>query len=95
MMATVPHVTSGSGLLQHLVPVPMLLVIVSLESGYTASWAVGHQLLTTEAQNKFEHNPCEICGRQSHKSLSSCFGLPVNYHFTDSPHSFTCHPVPV
>jgi len=52
-------------LVQHFVPVPMLLVIVSLESGYTALWVVGHQLLTTEAQSQFERNPWEICGRQS------------------------------
>ena len=52
------------------VPFPMLLVIVSLESGYTALWVVGHQLLTTEAKNQFERNPCEICGRQSDNGTS-------------------------
>ena len=52
-------------LLQHLVLVPMHLVLVSSGSSYNASWVIGHQLLTTEAQNQFESNPCEICGRQS------------------------------
>lgn len=56
-------------IVQHFVPVPMLLVIVSSESGYTASWVVGHRFLTTEAQNQFEH-ACQICGRQSDNGTS-------------------------
>jgi len=62
--------TISHSLVQHLVPVPMLLVTVSSESGYTASWVVGHQLLTMEAQNQFERNPCEICGRQTMGQVS-------------------------
>lgn len=57
-------------LLQHLVSVPMLLVIASSESSYTTSWVIGHQLLAREAQNQFEHNPREICGRQSDNGTS-------------------------
>lgn len=65
--ATVPTPPS---LVQHLVPVPILLVIADSGSGYTASWVAGHQFLTTEAQNQFKRNPREICGRQSDTGTS-------------------------